>query len=414
MRKAFEMWEINQLEIIRNSKSIESGSLYFSKEGIVSEETAKKVGIQKTFNGNGFRAYPGLVNSHDHLLASYLPKIGVGSKHQNWLSFDNLYKASGIFAERQQLDSELLYYLGAYKNAFSGVSTVSDHIPHFVNSPFEDILPIRFLTKYRLAHSVGSYSLGWGEGIALEYQLAEKENVPFIVHLGEGIDEDSKMSLRNLIKANGLGSNSVLIHCLPFGQKEAEDLKSANSTVVWCPTSNIHIFGKTTNIQLFLKSGINLCLGTDFSPSGALNLWEEMRFAKKIYYDLYSEELSDQVLFQWVTENPAKAFRLPGTGELVEGSPADFFLLPKSEQSPYSFYRDFENSQISLFFVRGEPIWGNQQWKSIFDHFSDHVEAFSSNGMQFLVSGRIMGLWEAMDSFLGFKKDLAFFPMRRN
>src|SRR4030042_5851313 len=78
---------------------------------------------------------PGLINSHDHLLGTYHPKIGNGP-YLNWLPWDNDLKSSPIYEEREQIENRDLYLLGGYRNLVSGVTTVSDHIPHFVAAHF--------------------------------------------------------------------------------------------------------------------------------------------------------------------------------------------------------------------------------------------------------------------------------------
>ncbi len=360
----------------------------------------------------GKKLYPGFFNSHDHLLASYLPKVGGSTKHNSWLAFDNLYKSSGVFAERQQLESELLYFLGSYKNLIAGVTSVFDHIPHQVQAPFVGNLPVRLISEYTLSHSLGNYSLGWGEGPALEYRIAESTNKPFVTHLGEGLDEDSLTSLKRLEKAEALGPHSVLVHCLPFGPREVEKIAKANASVVWCPTSNLHIFGKTTNIKLFLEAGVNVCLGTDFSPSGSLHLMEEMKLAKTLYQDLYEEELQESVLLDWVTKNPAKAFRQNLLGEIKEGNLADLLVLEDEDSSKNEIsVSQLNPGKIDLMIVDGSPILASPHYKKLFSDLEIDTETISLSGKDKIVAGSPKRLLEQVSASVGYKKELAFLPI---
>lgn len=358
----------------------------------------------------GKKVYSGFINSHDHLLASFLPKVGGTAKHQSWLSFDNLYKSSGVFAERQQVDPELLYYLGGYKNLFSGVTTVFDHIPHSVQIPFRGILPVKLVTEYTLAHSVGNYSLGWGEGPALEYRMAEHANLPFVTHLGEGLDDESKQSLRLLEKMSALGEHSVLVHCLPFGPKEVEKIAEKKASVVWCPTSNLHIFGKTTNIKLFLDMGVNVCLGTDFSPSGGTNLLEEIKTAKKVYEESYGETLSEARLLAMITENPRKAFRIGNPTGILQGQVADFVVLADDKMETEIQISDKNWKDIDLVVIDGYPIYGSASYKKLFSYFQIDTESLSLDGIEKLVAGSPKRLLKQVSASLGYKKELAFLP----
>ena len=89
---------------------------------------------------------PGLVNAHDHLLGNYYPKVGNGP-YLNWLPWDNDLKSAPVYQERQQIENRDLYLLGSYRNLLSGVTTVSDHIPHFVAEPFYDLLPMKAIKE---------------------------------------------------------------------------------------------------------------------------------------------------------------------------------------------------------------------------------------------------------------------------
>lgn len=356
------------------------------------------------------KIYPGFINSHDHLLASFLPKVGGNTKHQSWLSYDNLYKSSGVFAERQQVDPEILYYLGAYKNLFSGVTSVFDHIPHPVQNPFRGILPVKLIADYTLAHSVGTYSLGWGEGPALEYRMAEHANLPFVTHLGEGLDEDSKQSLRLLEKMSALGEHSVLVHCLPFGPKEVQKIAEKNASVVWCPTSNLHIFGKTTNIKLFLDMGVNVCLGTDFSPSGATNLLEELKTAKSVYFESYGETLSEETLLKMITENPKKAFRLGNPSSLLQGQIADLIIVNDTSSKHEIHISNLEPKDIDLIVIDGYPIYGSLAYQNLFSHYQIQTESIFWGTEEKLVAGSPKRLLNQVSSSLGYKKELAFLP----
>lgn len=405
-----------------NARIIEDGdfksvdiSVQDSKiESITPNSGFSKVSQQESnlnINLNGKIVFPGFINSHDHLLASYLPKIGGSTKHISWLAYDNLYKSSGVFAERQQIDIELLYYLGAYKNLLGGVTSVQDHIPHNIHVSFIDSLPVKLIHEYFLSHSLGNYSLGWGEGPALEYKLAESANKPYITHLGEGLDEDSISSLKKLEKFEALGKNSVLIHCIPFGQREVERIAKASASVVWCPTSNLHIFGKTTNIKLFMDMGVNICLGTDFSPSGSVNLLEEIKFAKKLFYDLYEEELSDQILLEWITSNPAKAFKTPNIGSIAVGNSADFVIFEDGRNATEIFLSDQSSGQIDLLVIDGSPRLASSHYKNLFTELGIEFEIIQIEGKEKIVAGSPLALLKQVSASVGYKKELAFLPI---
>jgi 5-methylthioadenosine/S-adenosylhomocysteine deaminase len=111
--------------------------------------------------------FPAIINAHDHLFGTYYPKVGTGT-YICWLPWDYDLKGSPVYEERNRNTPFEIYQIGAYKNLISGVTTVHDHIPHHINEPYIDKLPVRVLQDYTLAHEASVYDLKWGDGIAQE------------------------------------------------------------------------------------------------------------------------------------------------------------------------------------------------------------------------------------------------------
>ena len=96
--------------------------------------------------GDGFAAFPALINIHDHFNGNYLPKVGPppGEFYVNWSYWEkDLRNSDVVKVERAKTSVEERYFLSAYKNMFSGVVTANDHFPHEWNEPFIPRLPMR-------------------------------------------------------------------------------------------------------------------------------------------------------------------------------------------------------------------------------------------------------------------------------
>ena len=83
---------------------------------------------------------PALVNSHDHLLGNYYPKVGNGP-YENWLPWDNDLKSAPVYQERQQIENRDLYLLGAYRTSFRASPRCKTTCPISWRS--------RFMTSFR-------------------------------------------------------------------------------------------------------------------------------------------------------------------------------------------------------------------------------------------------------------------------
>ncbi len=401
-------WGINGVSIITPDKHIDRGSVTV-KDDIIEKITEQSPKSIFTIESDGVLS-PGLINSHDHLLGTYYPKVGNGP-YENWLPWDNDLKSAPVYEERQQIDNKDLYLLGGYRNLLSGVTSVSDHIPHFVNEPFLDLLPTKVIRDYALAHSVSSFALAWGDGITVEYQKAIKENIPFITHIAEGFDDETVKDVSTLDRLGGLGDHSVLVHGLAFSDDDIKLIKKRGATVVWCGDSNTFMFNTTARVKNMLDEGVNVCIGTDSPMSGGLNLLFEMKFDREYYSKTYGEELPDEQIVKMVTVNPSRGFWLQNTGILRHGNLADLVIFRKTDKNPYTSVVNAEIEDIELIVINGRPMFGNAEHSELFEFLKVPFQEIEVNGEQKIVVGDLKGLLRRISKAVGFKKEFPFLPV---
>ncbi len=406
-------WAIQAATVVAADKKLKEAAVVIA-DGIIGK-TGRGVAddIDIVLDAGSVVAVPGLINAHDHLLGTYFPKVGNGP-YENWLPWDNDLKSSPLYQERQQIENRDLYLLGAYRNLVSGVTTVADHIPHFVSEPFAEILPVKTIRDYGMAHSLGQLALAWGGDIASEYRKSEENNLPFITHIAEGFDNETKQNLQMLKKAGGLGPNSVLIHGIAFSPSDMDEIKKAGASVVWCGDSNMFMFNHTTNIGLLLEKGINVCIGTDSPMSGGLNILEEARFDRKLFKKLTGKELPDSKILQMITENPAHALKLDGAGALKEGNVADLALFRDKGGSPESSVVDAGLRDVMLVVIDGNPVYGDASYAGLFDALGIKYQNIVLDDAEKIVAGDIIGLLKRISRAVGFKKTFPFLPVEFN
>ncbi|MCF7927707.1 MAG: amidohydrolase family protein [Spirochaetales bacterium] len=357
--------------------------------------------------------YPGLINIHDHLRGDYLPRVGPKNRayYVNWSYWDNDLKGSDVVAERSNISVDQMYYLSAYKNLFSGVTTVNDHFPHEFNEPFIPHLPIRVISDYTLAHECSSYDLGWGDGVEIEHRRAVKRNHPFITHLEEGFDQESQQGIDYLESLNILDDHCVFIHCLGFSEEDIRKTSEAGAHVSWCPGSNIFMFNVTCKIREMLEAGINVSIGTDSTATGSVNLLEEVRFARRIYREMYQEDIPAETLVHMITRNPAKAFRMDDRiGRIEPGMFADLLFLRPRRADPYEALVEARMEDIALLTLEGKPIYGEADFHPIFEQREVDGEMLNVADRRMLVAGEPAGLLRTVRKAVGFEKHLDYLP----
>src|SRR5205814_1065404 len=106
------------------------------------------------------------------------------------------------------------------------------------------------------------------------------DDVPFFVHLAEGTDEPARAELARLDALGCLAQNTVLVHGVAIDESGWTRVQAQRAALVWCPASNIFLFGRTADVRRRLDSGpARIALGTDSRLSGARDLLDELRVA---------------------------------------------------------------------------------------------------------------------------------------
>ena len=166
----------------------------------------------------------------------------------------------------------------------------------------------------------------------------------------------------SLEKLGGLDDRTVAVHGVGIRQGDIEILQKAQTAVIWCPSSNRFLFGRSAPIAS-LWGRIPMAIGTDSTITGSESLFGELRAAQREY------ALTPRELFSLVTDSPRRILRLPeDRGAIVNGGVADLFVLPAAESSPYSTLLHAEPGNIALLLRRGRVVFHDTCFDRAFGH----------------------------------------------
>jgi cytosine/adenosine deaminase-related metal-dependent hydrolase/SAM-dependent methyltransferase len=284
---------------------------------------------------SGFLLLPGLVNAHDHLEFALFPRLGRGG-YQNFLQWaEDIHQPNSSPVREHRLvpkSSRLCW--GGLRNLLCGVTTVCHHNP-YVSEVFDGEFPVRVVRDF-----------GWAHSLALEPKAREKHDAtppgqPFIIHLAEGVDSSMAEELVELDHIGALGNRTVVVHGLALDASALSLLKQSGAGLIWCPSSNEFLFGRTHSretIEKFPRSA----LGSDSSLTAQGDLLDEMRFARE------RVGVAAPSLYAQVTSRAARILRLrSGEGTLRIGAVADLIAMRDRNLGPAqtlveSSYRDVE------------------------------------------------------------------------
>jgi len=207
---------------------------------------------------------PGLINAHDHLHRNHYGRLGAGPYPNAYRWADDIQLRYRRRIERgRRIPRRHALLAGAWKNLFAGVTTVVHHDSW--EADFDRDFPIR------VARVESADSLGLAE-------LDPPASSPFSLHVAEGVDDVAAGEIDELDRRGLLNSKLLAVHAVAVHNGAAERFARSGAALIWCPTSNHFLFGRTTSREL-LESGCDVLLGSDSRLTGAGDLLDELRAA---------------------------------------------------------------------------------------------------------------------------------------
>ena len=257
---------------------------------------------------DGALAFPGLINSHDHLDFNLFPRLGnrIYNNYTEWgpdIHKNNSTSIQPILKIPQTLRTQW----GIYKNLLNGFTTVVNHGEHLDI----DNAPITVFQNCYSLHSVG-FEPRWKW--KLNHPRKNKSR-PVALHVGEGTDAAATREIDQLIRWNLLRRPLIGIHGVAMTEEQARSFRA----LVWCPASNYFLLDKTAPVDR-LHRIVPILFGTDSTLTAGWNSWAQIRQARR------AGVISDKELFATLTHNPAAAWGLNDRGTLRPGAAADLVI----------------------------------------------------------------------------------------
>ncbi|MFL6579258.1 MAG: amidohydrolase family protein, partial [Burkholderiales bacterium] len=168
-------------------------------------------------------------------------------------------------------------------------------------------------------------------------ELARERGVMIHTHASENRTEcalvEAETGLRNINYLDSVGVTGphvALAHCVHLSNEEIRVLKSTNTNVVHCPSSNLKLGSGIGPITKLLEEGISVSLGADGAAcNNRLDMFTEMRTAALLQKALHGPEvLTANRVLRMATIDGARALGLDGEiGSLEIGKRADVAVV---------------------------------------------------------------------------------------
>ena len=285
---------------------------------------------------------PGLINAHDHLHRNHYPRLGAPPYEDAYAWGRDLHtRWIADIARARTLPRRDALLFGAFKNLLGGVTTVVHH------DAWEPAFDREFPIHVPRLHSL--HSLGFDRA-AVRSAAAAAFTHPFAIHLAEGVNAASADEVRELDVLGLLDGRLVAVHGVAIDDDGARRMRAAGAALVWCPTSNTFLFGRTCTRPVL--DAVDVLLGTDALLTGAGTLLDELRAARA--HALMSDARLEAAV-------GATAARRLGLGDrlLAPGSPADFVVLRRP-------LLDANAGDVALVVVGGLPRYADGAFGPLF------------------------------------------------
>lgn len=312
---------------------------------------------------------PGLINAHDHLELNHYGALKRRERYGNageWIDdLRPVIRVDEQIRAKSRLPLADRLFIGALKNLLSGVTTVAHHNPLY--RQFGWSFPVGLVRRFGWAHSLGMEQQPVGAGGEPGGSVAQRSastppGRPFIVHAAEGVDAVAGREVDTLDASGSLRANTVLVHGVAVSPVQWSGLFERGVSLVWCPASNLYLFGRTLSMSRVLEAPrafAQVCLGSDSRLTGAADLLDELRVAS-------CSGVAPDDLLRMVTSTAARVLRLEDAGRIRVGATADMTVIPAVAGSAAESLLRCRRADVALVIRRGCSVLGDPSLAAAF------------------------------------------------
>ncbi len=317
---------------------------------------------------------PGLVNSHDHItFAQDPPYTDTGERYEHrhdWRLGKNGHTkipSAGSATSNEISWAELRFLLGGATSTVSS-GGAAGLVRNLDKAAQEENLgqPAAYFQTFPLGDSNGKQlAMGCGYMFKDTAQSIAMEDAYF-PHISEGINAFARNEFLCASTNDGGGqdlatSKSAFIHSVGLEPQDYALMASEKVTLVWSPRSNITLYGNTALVTMAARMGVRIALGTDWMPTGSMNLLRELRCADDFNKTYLGGYFSDRELWRMASEAGAEAAHVDDVvGSLAPGKIADIAVFDASKRDSYRAVVGAEPPDVLLVLRAGKVLYGDE------------------------------------------------------
>ena len=213
----------------------------------------------------------------------------------------------------------------------------------------------------------------------------------WFLHLSEGKDASSLAEFQILVDNDLLVPELNLVHGVPLGASEYQQMGAVGASLIWSPTSNLLLYGETADVAAAKAAGVNILLAPDWSPSGTKSPLHELKMADWLDENRLGNIFTDYEQVEMVTTNVVDGIGWTSdVGRIQTGLAADLVVIDSFHSNPYRNLIEALDPDVSLTIVGGLPIYGDVNLMTQLN--GDDKEVITWNGMTKALDVTFMGV----------------------
>ena len=174
----------------------------------------------------------GLINAHDHLHRNHYGRLGAPPYANAYEWARDIQSRNRIeIARGRELPRREALLHGAWKNLIAGVTHAFHH---------DDWEP-----DFEIGFPLNVIKLPTADSLGMTPAPLMRPAGPFAMHVAEGVDAAAAEEIRELDRRGFLTPDFMAVHAVGADDDGVIALRRAGCAVIWCPSSNRFLFGRT-------------------------------------------------------------------------------------------------------------------------------------------------------------------------
>jgi hypothetical protein len=337
------------------------------------------VGGETTIVCPGASISPGLINTHDHITYTQdSPSADKGIRYQDrqeWrigLDGDPSIDPPGSATASEVSWGELRFVMGGATSTV-GSGGEAGLLRNLDKATLQEGLgkPAVDFDTFPLDDSSGTRRNGdCNYGGTSDTATSVASYLAFEPHIAEGIDLTARNEFLCQSSASfdttapGVSNELLLpktgvIHGVGLLAGDYAQMAVNGASLVWSPRSNISLYGDTARVTEASAFGVTIALGTDWLPSGSMNMLRELTCADGFNKTYLGGFFTDEQLWLMVTSNAADVVHMSDViGTLAAGSFADVSVFAGNGKAPFRAVLEAQPADVALVLRGGAALYG--------------------------------------------------------